>query len=374
MMLTDRDKPLPPPSAGFARAELPLPVVPGEVDAAWLSRALGQWHPGIEVTRATIEDVICGTSTKLRVRVDYNEAGQRARLPPTLIVKGGFEEHSPLMKDMYLNEVRFYRDLLPLLPIRTPHPYYAGSDPDSHQSIVIMEDLRLRDARFCSVLEPQRYEQVARRLSAMARYHAHTWNSAELAPGGKLDWIASRYEGFSTIYMQRYLRPEVWTQYMQLPRAAAVPKCFRDSEWMEGALQKLGEYHRCWPVCVVHGDTHLGNLYEEADGTPGFFDAQASRGPWQLEVAYHVAGALDWADRPRWEKPLLIHYLEALRREGISPPSFDEAFEAYRHELAYGYFIFIINESRFQTEAVNTAQAMRFAMAMLDHDTHGLLS
>ena len=59
---------------------------------------------------------------------------------------------------------------------------------------------------------------------------------------------------------------------------------------------------------------------------------------------------------------------------GISPPSFDEAFEAYRHELAYGYFIFIINESPFQTEAVNTAQAMGFAMAMLDHDTHGLLS
>jgi len=355
-------------------SELPLPTLPEQVDAGWLSRALAQWHPGVEVTDARIDDVICGTSTKIRVSLRYNQAGDHAGLPATLIVKGGFEAHSPVMKDMYLNEVRFYRDLLPLLPMRTPRPYYTGSDPGSHQSIVIMEDLRARGARFCNVLQPQSYDQVARRLSAMARYHAHTWNSPELAPGGQMDWVASRYEGFSTVYMQRYLQPDVWSHYMQLPRGAAVPRRFHDREWMQAALRMLGEYHRQWPVCVVHGDTHLGNLYEEADGTPGFFDAQASRGPWQLEVAYHLAGALDWADRPQWEQPLLMHYLEALRREGIAAPSFDEAFEAYRRELAYGYFIFIINESRFQSESVNTANAMRFALAMLDHDTYRLLS
>ena len=41
--------------------------------------------------------------------------------------------------------------------------------------------------------------------------------------------------------------------------------------------------------------------------------------------------------------------------------------------LAYAYFVFIINASIFQPEAVNTAYAARISAAMLDHDTAGLL-
>ena len=51
----------------------------------------------------------------------------------------------------------------------------------------------------------------------------------------------------------------------------------------------------------------------------------------------------------------------------------EEAWEGYRRETAYGYFIFVINESRFQSEAVNTAEAARFGAAALDHDTVRLL-
>jgi len=362
------------PAFSTDSTDLPLPLSPEAVDADWLSRALDQRFPGTRVERAAIEDVILGTSTKIRVRLEYNDAGCQAGLPPTLIVKGGFEEHSPRMKEMYLNEVRFYRDVLPHVPMRTPQPYYTGSDPGSHQSIVIMEDLRARGVRFCAVQVPQSFAQVARRLTAMAHYHAATWNAPALAPGGALDWVGDRYSGFSTVYNQRYLEPDTWAHYTRLPRGAAVPVCFHDRDWMAGALQRLGAYHRQWPVCLVHGDTHLGNLYEEADGTPGFFDAQTSRGPWQLEVAYHIVGALDWDRRRDWEQALLVHYLEALRQQGVDAPAFADAWEAYRRELAYGFFIFFINESRFQSESVNTANAMRFAIAMLDHGTRELLS
>jgi len=87
-------------SAFPSGAELPLPTLPEQVDAGWLSRALALWHPGAEVTDARIGDVICGASTKIRVSLRYNQAGDHAGLPPTLIVKGGFEAHSPLMKDL----------------------------------------------------------------------------------------------------------------------------------------------------------------------------------------------------------------------------------------------------------------------------------
>ena len=51
-------------------------------------------------------------------------------LPESLIVKGGFEEHSNSMGPMYLNEMRFYRDVQPFVAIHSPRCYFAGADPD----------------------------------------------------------------------------------------------------------------------------------------------------------------------------------------------------------------------------------------------------
>jgi hypothetical protein len=265
--------------------------------------------------------------------------------------------------------MRFYRDVQPLVDMHSPTCYFAGTDAESHQSIVVMEDLRTRGVEFCHPLRPQTYEQVALRLEAIARYHAQTWNSPQFGAGGRLDWVLGRHESWSVTYQDRYLAPDVWRHYMQLPRGAAVSRVLQDREWMARALQYLGRYHQQWPVCLSHGDTHLGNLYIEADGTPGFFDAQVAKGPWQLEVTYHLIGALDLHDRRRWEKELLRHYLKSLAAQGIAAPSFEAAWEAHRREIVYGLFIFLINETRFQTEAINTAYTARFGAAALDHGT-----
>ena len=101
---------------------------------------------------------------------------------------------------------------------------------------------------------------------------------------------------------------------------------------------------------------------------------QVARAPWFTEVCYHLVAALDVADRREHEAALLRTYLDALAREAITPPHFEEAMDAYRREIAYGLFIFLINETRFQDEAINTAYAARFGTAALDHDTFRLLS
>lgn len=350
---------------------LPLPVRPEGVSRDWLERALRVQRPGLRLTAARVVDVIPGTSTKIRVRIDASGAED---LPQSLIVKGGFEDHSAAMGPMYLNEMRFYRDVQPHVPIPSPRCFYAGTDPGSHQSIVIMEDLVPLGVRFCDPLRPQSVEQVSRRLSAMARYHAATWNSPDFTAGGRFDWIGGRHEGWSVVYQDHYLEPERWSHYMAQPRGAAVAQCLQDRDWMKHALGKLGELHRSLPPCLCHGDTHLGNLYELADGTPGFFDAQVARAPAVFEVTYHLAGALDVPARRAHEQVLLRHYLAELRKHGTPAPHFDEFWEAYRREIAYGLFIFLINETRFQTEAVNTAYTARFGTAAIDHGTHGLLA
>ena len=357
-----------------AYGDMKLPLTPEEISPAWLTEALTLRYPDVRVRTVEIADIISGTSTKVRIRVDYAEGGAHDTLPPTMIVKGGFEPHSPWMAEMYRTEVRFYREVRPHIEMNTPACFYAGSDPDSHQSIVILEDLVARNVTFLDPLRPVGYAQMARRLDAMAKYHAQTWDSPEFATGGRFETVCSRYEGFGRVFHQRYLEPANWTRMMAMPRGAAIPRILHDRDWMEGALAGLEAYHKQFPVCLAHGDTHPGNLYVEQDGTPGFLDAQANRAPWQFEVNYHLIAGLDMLDRRAWEKPLLARYLDALSGYGVDAPAFEEAWEAYRRESAYGFFIFAINESEFQTESVNTAQCARFASAIIDHDTMRLLS
>jgi hypothetical protein len=123
----------------------------------------------------------------------------------------------------------------------------------------------------------------------------------------------------------------------------------------------------------VHGDTHLGNLYEDPDGTPGFFDSQPHKAPSMVEVTYHLTCALDMADRRIWERELVAHYLAELARCGVDVPRLDDAMRQFGMFLAYGYMIFLVNESQYQPEAVNTAYTARFSTAMLDHGTKDLL-
>lgn len=351
---------------------LPLPLEVEDITARWLTAAIRQTQPAITITQADIIDLLLGTSTKIRVRISAEGEGA-STFPSTLIVKGGFEEHSPSMKAMYANEVRFYRDIQPFIPMSSPICYFAGSDPQSHQSIVIMEDLRREGVVFCDALQPQSFDQIARRMEAMAAYQAATWQSPNFEDGNRWSDIGSRFDSWGLEYMQRYLVPDVWTHFMALPRGAAASVQFHDRKWMDEALRKIGEIQRGQPQCLIHGDTHLGNLYIDENGEPGFFDAQVAQTAWHHEVSYHIVCASDVADRTHWERPLLEKYLAALQKHGVAAPSFDDAWLDYRRSLVWGLFIFLTNENKFQTEAINTAYAARFSQAALDHDLKNLL-
>lgn len=353
---------------------LPLPTRVEQIDAGWMTRALAITSPGLVVETCRIIDVIPGTSTKIRVALDYAPGASSAEMPRSLIVKGGFDTHSRNLGPMYLNEIRFYRDVAPYVTLTCPKAYFTATDTSSHQSVVIMEDLALRGVSFLDPLVPQEYQSVAWRLRSLARYHAETWNAREFEPGERWDWVRNRFSAFSMEYSSRYLEPEVWRQYMASPRGAAVSVSLHDRDWMAHALRRLGEIEAAADTCLIHGDTHLGNLYVEADQRPGFLDMQVTRSHWALEVAYHIASAIDISNRRRWEGALLEVYLSALRVHGIAAPAFDHAWKDYVRFLAYGYFIFIINETRFQTESVNTAHAARFAAAMIDHGTKQALT
>jgi len=262
---------------------------------------------------------------------------------------------------------------MPYITLNGPECYFAGCDPSSHQSIVIMEDLKRDGVEFCSALRPQTFEQVARRVDAMAVYHAQTWDSPEFQSGGRWSDIGGRFEHFSIEFINRFFVPEIWAHYMAQTRGAASSVVFHDRGWMKAAIEHLAELYRHEPICMIHGDTHLGNLYIDEHGNPGFLDAQVSRVPWHHELSYHVICALDSADRARWEPALVERYLGALRAQGIETPGFDEAWLSYQRSSAWVLFVFLTNPSIYQPESVNTAYAARFSAAALNYNLKRIL-
>lgn len=153
----------------FVSYRTTLPLTPAGLTPQWLTNALGQ-----PIEHAEVLDIITGTSTKIRVRIESN-----ADLPQTLIVKGGFEAHSPAMADMYANEARFYSRLAPALPLPTPRCWFAASDPETYQSIVILEDLDAVGVVWLDPLTPQSPDAVARRLEALAQFLRHFMISSD---------------------------------------------------------------------------------------------------------------------------------------------------------------------------------------------------
>jgi hypothetical protein len=361
-------------SRGNARIDAPvsaLPVRLEDISAAWLSSALDERYPGVVVRDLRQTELIQGTATKIRVHLEYNEAGRAAGLPPSLIVKGGFSAHREMMAEIYELEARFYRELAPQLEIRLPQCFYSGSDPSHRQAIVLLEDLDAREARFCRVQSPLTYEQAQSQLVALAVLHARWWEASGLRADGELGWLERLDplpEGEAGRYQRGQLVPNVYAHYMALPRGAAVSRYFHDRERMLEAMERLRILDRQGPVCVLHGDAHLGNLYFDADGAAGVLDWQAVRqGPWSHDVAYFLGSALDVPDRRAWEEPLLQFYLDQLRIRGVSPPDFAEAWSAYCAQMVYGLYYWLVNPVEFQAEVNNCAVAPRFAHAVIDH-------
>ncbi len=348
----------------------PLPTRIEDLTVDWLRAALRVKHPGATLRDARLLDVNHGTCTKIRFALDMDEAGAAAGIPERVILKGGFEAHSRMMPYMHAQEVHAYADVAPHSPLRLPACHFAAFDEAAGQGIVIMEDLVARGVRFCHPQRPETPAAVAERVTRLARHHAATWDSPAIRPGGRFDWATNV---FDSTHFESLLTPDIWRSYVGSARGAAASVCFHGLDWMKQAVADMGRLARTLPTMLIHGDTHLGNLYVDVDGEPGFFDSLPHLAPAMYEVAYHVTGALDVPDRRRHERELVARYRDELLRSGIDAPPLDDFMHQFGCFLAYGYMIFILNASEFQPEAINTAYTARFSSAMLDHDTIGLL-
>jgi hypothetical protein len=314
------------------------PAVPDTIERAldpgWLTEALGLRFPGIEVTRVTAGPVVERLSTNARFTIEC-AGGMPDGLVPALCVKGYFGEKGRAMVHVGEPEARFYELLAEPSGVRTLRSVYADVDSGTRHGVVITEDVVAAGGEFLDALSPYSPEQAAQSLGELARLHAYCWGEHELM---KEPWLATRLSSYFA-----YRGVDDIQANFDGPVGADVAPEVADAERLAAALRMLATRGEGRGWTVIHGDAHVGNLFLDARGAPALVDWQVvQRGHWGIDVGYHIASALTTADRERSERDLLEHYLESLRSFGVDPPSWDDAMDAYRAGIAYGYFMWAI--------------------------------
>ncbi len=329
----------------------------------WLNAALGERFPGLRVTKVDKGEVIARVSTNARFRIRC-DAGLPPGLPEHLCIKGYFADCSDaavLSRSAGEPEVLFYRELSAGAGIRTLPCVYAGVDPVTRHGVVITEDVLAGGAVFLDALSPYAPEQVAQSLDQLAILHGRSWASANL----QKPWLVPRLD----VTMRARGLKEIKGNF-EGPIGARVPDAVRVPELLMERIALLPSVlARATPACLLHGDAHVGNLYLDADGRPCLVDWQlVQRGPWYIDVGYHLGCALSVSDRRGAERELLASYLQRLEAEGGEPPSWDDAWRGVGMGMLYGLFLWAITLK--VHPSVTTVMLERLGAAVADHDAY----
>jgi hypothetical protein len=348
------------------RLDLPLPLEVRELTRDWFEAALRTRDPAARVRAVEVVEVLAGSATKVRVRLDHDGSD----VPAALCVKAGFD---PMLRQVaaagYANEVAFFQEVGGEVPL-APRCWYAETDPVTGQALVLLDDLVVAQATFGRVTGPFSVEQAAATLDLMASWHAAYWEAPRLPA------LRRRITGHESLVgiIGVLTAPEHWDTHLGQPKGAPVLGRYRDGGVVLAGMQRLWAIDEAGPHTLLHGDTHRGNMYFLPDGAPAFLDWQTAMvGPWAHDVATFLGAALPVAGRRDAEHQLLRHYLDRLTAHGVEPvPSWDEAWLAYRQHLLHG-FLWVLTPEEMQPVEITAENTLRFSAAVDDLDTLGAL-
>jgi Ser/Thr protein kinase RdoA (MazF antagonist) len=262
-----------------------------------------------------------------------------------------------------IREADFYTFVAPRVEVRVPTCVAAIVDRERKQGVIIMRDLIVDGARFCTALEPFTRDEAAASLEQIARLHAGSFLLKTES------WITPR---IGDLAQAQYVPMPLLQEMLDGERAKGLTAAVRNAERLVDAMKVLAQRDSGRPQFLVHGDSHAGNNFRSSDGGAGLIDWQLlQRGGWALDVAYHVAAVLPVDVAEREERKLLGHYLEMMSGFGCEVPDEEEAWLQYREAAIYGYYLWSITR-RVDPPIINLF-VNRLGSAVTRHDSYRLL-
>ena len=281
-------------------------------------------------------------------RIGAGQVGQNARftlsgdgeLPTTLV--GKFPASDPTSRQTgvtlrnYEREAFFYAKLAATVDIRTPTILAIQFDPDSHDFMLLMEDLapgfQIDQRSECTT------DQAALALEELARLHGPRWGDSSLAnhellvrpppSPGEVPLYNATQQGFTERYADRLGAAELT------------------------AVRRFGETqaaygHQEGPQTLIHIDYRLDNMiFGDAKDSPPrpltVFDWQSVvLGGALNDASYFMGTSLTPEHRAKAEPELLRHYLDVLRSYGVDL-RWEACWDLYRRQAPAGLHMAVV--------------------------------
>ena len=344
-----------------------IPQTPEQIDADFVSRALADRFPGARARTVSVVDAHSGTTGRARLRVDWEEP---ASAPPALFAK--LAPTDPIQQQMVVatgmgrREARFYAAVAPDVPVRVSAPYASAWTEDGSAYCMLTEDLAAAGCSFPSWQDPEVGEVAGGMMDSLARLHAGFWESPRFSQD--LAWIEPP--------MRSDFGPLLVKAAMEEHADAFPPAFHAMGELYVENTHDLSELLDEGAQTLLHGDSHLGNLFVD-DGEVGLLDwACTARGPGLRDVAYFLGNSVDSALRRKHEREWVARYLANLGAAGAPAAPFDEAFERYRRLAVTAWVAAAATlgaGSRMQSLEIGTRAVTRATAAIAELETLELL-
>jgi aminoglycoside phosphotransferase (APT) family kinase protein len=332
----------PPAQAAFAppRRLAELPSAASEIDAAWMTEALGaRLTP---VSAVSLEPVGAGrghlgSTVRVRLRYDTRPPGAPASVVVKLPGTAAESRETARRGRLYEREYRFFTELAPHTEVRTPRCYAAGYEPGTDRFALVLEDVTAHaDIDQLHGCPPGRAAAV---LSELAGLHAAWWRDPALR---SREWLTTFTSAHRLANLRRLLA-EGWPQLLtavgdRLPAEAADA----GQDMLARFNQSLHALDR-QPHTLIHGDVRLDNLLFDAGqgrAPVAIVDWQnVSRGPGVADVCYFLVQSLTTEDFRGHADDLLAHYHRSLAGHGVRDYRFGELAGSIRLALPVSFAV-----------------------------------
>lgn len=357
--------------AADARSREDIPQSYDRITRQWLTDVVCPPGSGVTVTDFDFGENDDGTTNRRRVYLKYSR--EDPSLPPSVFCKATQDLSNRLLVGhtggAYCETV-FYNDVRGLLNIEAPHSYLAHYDPDTFNSIIVLEDVSRR-ARFCRHDDQITFDQLATQIELLAEMHGRFLDGRDKEALARLPTWPDRFAN-----TKRFGLEERCKTGFQKAEGVVPDRLFRRGDEVWPATLASVERHHALPHTLTHGDVHLRNAYLTTAGRIGMADWQcASRGHWGRDLAYVLSVSPTIENRRKWEPDLIRLYLDLIERKSGSKIPVADAREAYRQQLfsVLAWWTFTLDPTAkmpdMQPEDAILAFISRIATAIDDHDS-----
>ena len=258
-----------------------IPAGIEEIDDEWLSRAIGAPVQAQEVRQ--IGQGVGMVSSIYRATLTGDGPGSVIIKMPSLDEAAQF--NAAILR-LNIREVGFYRELAPECPIRVPTAHYAAVNTETHQFVLVLEDLG--SLRFVDQVAGISRDDARRAVTELAGWHLHWWDAA-----GPIVERGTAVSIHDPIYPP--LLPPVFAEgWVKVGSAMSVPESVRRAAdgWVEALPRLLASLGQA-PLTLVHGDYRADNMLFDEEGRLVLLDFQViGESTAAGDLAYFVTASL----------------------------------------------------------------------------------